>query len=129
MSIKTAFQPARSPELPDGVSIQPRRFEFEDLESVPQYWFANNPLLTHFENAFSIFIPPGERFFIRSVRRYQDRATDPESQKNTRSSREGEMATSFSARRTAGSWVSPPNITWAIRPSCSSTAATSLGCP
>jgi predicted metal-dependent hydrolase len=45
---------------------------------VPQYWFADNPLLTHMENAFSILIPPGELFFIRSVRHYEDRAKDPE---------------------------------------------------
>ena len=67
-----------SSRLPDGVVVQPRRFEFQDLESVPQYWFANNPIVTHMENAFSILIPPGERFFIRSVRHYQDRVKDPE---------------------------------------------------
>ncbi len=58
--------------------IQPRKFEFEDLKSVPQYWFADNPIVTHIENAFSILIPPGERFFIRAVRNYEDQATDPE---------------------------------------------------
>jgi predicted metal-dependent hydrolase len=45
---------------------------------VPQYWFADNPIVTHMENAFSLLIPPGERFFIRSVRNYEDRAADPE---------------------------------------------------
>ena len=74
------FPAARSSRLPDGIVVQPRRFEFRDLESVPQYWFAENPIITHIENAFSILIPPGERFFIRSVRNYEDRATDPESE-------------------------------------------------
>lgn len=68
---------AASGRLPDGVAIQPRRFEFRSLETVPQYWFADNPILTHAENAFSLFIPPGERFFIRSVQRYADRVADP----------------------------------------------------
>lgn len=74
----SAFPVARSSRLPAGVVVQPRKFAFQDLESVPQYWFADNPIITHMENAFSILIPPGERFFIRSVRNYEDRATDPE---------------------------------------------------
>jgi predicted metal-dependent hydrolase len=68
---------AKSSRLPDGVVVQPRRFEFRDLQSVPQHWFAGNPIVTHIENAFSVLIPPGERFFIRSVRHYEHRA-DPE---------------------------------------------------
>jgi predicted metal-dependent hydrolase len=72
------FPAATSSRLPDGVTIQPRRFDWHDLESVPQYWFADNPIITHMENAFSILIPTGERFFIRSVRHYEDRAKDPE---------------------------------------------------
>jgi len=64
--------------LPDGVAIQPRAFAFEKLDEVPQYWFDQNPILTHVENAFSILIPPGERFFIRSVRHFEERASDPE---------------------------------------------------
>jgi len=69
---------AHSERLPDGVTIQPRAFEFRDLDDVPQYWFAGNPVLTHIENTFSMLIPPGERFFIRSVRHFEDRASDPE---------------------------------------------------
>jgi predicted metal-dependent hydrolase len=80
MSITAAFPGVRSSRLPAAVVVQPRKFEFQDLESVPQYWFAGNPIITHMENAFSILIPPGERFFIRSVRNYEDCATDPELQ-------------------------------------------------
>lgn len=65
-------------KLANGVVIQPRKFEFRELESIPQYWFANNPLLTHFNNAFSLMIPPGEIFFIRSVRNYEQATRDPE---------------------------------------------------
>ncbi len=76
--MRRPFPAATSSRLPDGVVVQPRQFEFQDLDSVPQYWFAGNPILTHVENAFSILIPPGECFFIRSVRNYEDRVTDPE---------------------------------------------------
>lgn len=78
MAMQMPFPAATSSHLPDGVTIQPRTFEWHELESVPQYWFAGNPISTHVENAFSILIPPGERFFIRSVRHFEDRATDPE---------------------------------------------------
>jgi predicted metal-dependent hydrolase len=67
-----------SSHLPEGVVIEPRRFEFRELDTMPQHWFADNALITHMENAFSLLIPPGERFFIRSVRNYEDRAGDPE---------------------------------------------------
>ncbi|MGH0037886.1 MAG: metal-dependent hydrolase [Myxococcota bacterium] len=66
------------PTLPEGVGIVPRRFSFRDLDSIPKYWFGGNKIVTHIENAFSILIPPGERFFIRSVRNYADRIDDPE---------------------------------------------------
>ncbi|MBW2384560.1 MAG: metal-dependent hydrolase [Deltaproteobacteria bacterium] len=78
MTMQRPFPAATSSRLPDGVTIQPREFDWHDLESVPQYWFAGNAIISHLENAFSILIPPGERFFIRSVRHYEDRAKDPE---------------------------------------------------
>ena len=64
------------PTLPDGVEIVPRKFVFRDLDSIPKYWFGGNKIITHLENTFSILIPPGERFFIQSVRNYSDRAAD-----------------------------------------------------
>ena len=64
--------------VPTGVNIKPRKFEFRDLDSIPQYWFAGNIYITHLENTFSIMIPPGERFFIRSVRSCAERVEDPE---------------------------------------------------
>ena len=78
MAMQMPFAAAKSSRLPDGITIQPRQFEWHDLEAVPQYWFAENPISTHIENAFSILIPPGERFFIRSVRNFEDRAKDAE---------------------------------------------------
>lgn len=78
MTYTAVHEPARSRSLPEGVSVQPREFSFADLEAIPQYWNMENPVLTHFENAFSIMIPPGERFFIDSVRHYEDRVADDE---------------------------------------------------
>jgi predicted metal-dependent hydrolase len=69
----------RSEQFPDGVYMQPREFSFADVDAIPQYWNMGNPVLTHFENAFSIMIPPGERFFIDSVRHYEGRVHDDES--------------------------------------------------
>ena len=37
-------------------------------------WFAGQSLTTHFLNAYTLLIPEGERFIIRSCRRYLDRA-------------------------------------------------------
>ena len=44
--------PSRSCTLPAGVEIVPRKFEFRDLDSMPQYWFGGNALITHIENSF-----------------------------------------------------------------------------
>jgi len=76
MTSSTAL--AAPPTLPSGVEIVPRRFQFRDLDSIPKYWFGGNKIVTHLENTFSIMIPPGELFFIRSVRNYADRIDDPE---------------------------------------------------
>jgi predicted metal-dependent hydrolase len=78
MSFTEVHEPARSDSFPDGIAMQPREYEFEDLEAIPQYWNLDNPVLTHFENAFSIMIPPGERFFIDSVKAYEGRVRDDE---------------------------------------------------
>ncbi|MEZ5269691.1 MAG: metal-dependent hydrolase [Microthrixaceae bacterium] len=78
MSVTEVDQSARSDNFPEGIAMQPREYSFEDLDAIPKYWNLDNPVLTHFENAFSIMIPPGERFFIDSVRAYEDRVTDDE---------------------------------------------------
>ena len=78
MSVTEVDQSARSDSFPEGIAMQPREYSFEDLDAIPKYWNLDNPVLTHFETAFSIMIPPGERFFIDSVRAYEDRVTDDE---------------------------------------------------
>jgi len=43
----------------------------------PRYWWGGNPLATHLVNGVCLLFPSGERFFIRSVRHYADRITEP----------------------------------------------------
>lgn len=79
MKLKLAFNGVTSKKrLPKGISVQPRRPDVSSLKKLSKLWFGGNPLLTFSENVFSVFIPPGERFFIRSVRHFKDRIQDPE---------------------------------------------------
>ena len=42
-------------------------FPFADAE-VPRWWLYGNPVMTHMANGLNLLFPPGERFFIRSVK-------------------------------------------------------------
>lgn len=57
------------------IPIQPRKVAF-DVSSVPRHWNAGDPVLTRFFDALSVHFPEGERFFIQSVRNYQDQVSD-----------------------------------------------------
>ncbi|MBC7171332.1 MAG: metal-dependent hydrolase, partial [Polyangiaceae bacterium] len=67
---------------PTELTIKPQRMGFEFEDSVPRYWFDDDPVVTHFLNALSICFPDGERFFVDSVRAYRDRIPDEERQKD-----------------------------------------------
>jgi predicted metal-dependent hydrolase len=56
--------------------IHPRTPRF-DFSEVPRHWLASSGLATHIANGANLLFPSGERFFVRSVRRYLDRVTDP----------------------------------------------------
>lgn len=56
--------------------ITPRKMKF-DVSDVPVWWNGGDPVVTRFFDALSVHFPDGERFFIQSVRNYQDRITDP----------------------------------------------------
>ena len=45
---------------------------------MPRRWFARSVLGTHLANGLNLLFPAGERFFVRSVRRYLDRIEDPQ---------------------------------------------------
>ncbi len=51
---------------------------------VPRYWFGDNAVSTHLVNAINLLFPDGERFFVRSVRKYEDRIEDPELRRQIR---------------------------------------------
>ncbi|MGJ3255526.1 MAG: metal-dependent hydrolase [Alcanivorax sp.] len=57
------------------------QFAFSEAEDMPRYWWDNDPARTLLLAALSASFPPGERFFIDSVRHYQDQITDPELKK------------------------------------------------
>jgi predicted metal-dependent hydrolase len=59
--------------------VPTRRISFEDsLRDVPKHFAADGDLiLSHVAAALSAVFPPGEEFFVRSVRRFRDDITDP----------------------------------------------------
>ncbi len=58
-------------------TIKVRRMDFEFSDSTPSCWFDDNPLLTSILSALAVSFPPGERYFIASVRHFLDRVDDP----------------------------------------------------
>lgn len=62
---------------PEGLAIKPRRLSFRFDPRTPRYWYAGDPVVTHFLNVLSHCFPDGERFFVDSVRHYKDRVDDP----------------------------------------------------
>ncbi|PCI41494.1 MAG: hypothetical protein COB51_13970 [Moraxellaceae bacterium] len=52
--------------LPEGVEIVTRQVKLNHLKNKPRYWHHDDPFMSHLINAASIFLPEGERFFIRS---------------------------------------------------------------
>lgn len=57
------------------VPIQHRRTRF-DFSNVPPHWLDGDPFMTRFIDALSVHFPDGERFFMDSVRNYEQRVTD-----------------------------------------------------
>jgi predicted metal-dependent hydrolase len=62
-----------------GRTVPTRRISFEQsLRDVPRHFAADGDLLlSHLAAALSSVFPDGEDFFVRSVRQYRDRITDP----------------------------------------------------
>lgn len=57
------------------------RFGFGQSPDVPKHFAKNDIAFSHAVAFLSAIFPPGEEIFIRSVRRYRDKITDPELQK------------------------------------------------
>lgn len=58
------------------VGIPPRQMTFTLPEASPRYFFGDNATATLFFAMLSGFFPPGEHFFMESVRNFRDRITD-----------------------------------------------------
>jgi hypothetical protein len=63
--------------------IVPRKADLGFPAPVARHW-AGDPVLTRISDALSLLFPPGEAFFIESVRRFQDRIADPELQRQVK---------------------------------------------
>lgn len=61
-----------------GVEIVHRRPDFGDFEGLPKYWAGGVPQASFAVSVFSLVIPEGEKFFIRTVNALRDRVKDPE---------------------------------------------------
>lgn len=62
---------------PDNVKIEARHPHFDVEQDLAELWANGDVFRTVFLNALSILFPEGERFFIQSVRKFQDQITDP----------------------------------------------------
>jgi predicted metal-dependent hydrolase len=65
-------------------TIKVRRFVDTVPENVERFWFKGNPYTTSLLNAFHLVFPPGEEFFIRSVKACDQYIQDPELKKKVR---------------------------------------------
>lgn len=59
------------------MDILPRDLRFGLSENPKRHWFGGNALKTAMMNSMSLFLPEGERFFIRSLKHYARLTDDP----------------------------------------------------
>src|SRR6266481_4368961 len=65
-------------ELPGRRSaIEPRDRTFELGPDLPYHWHSDDGGITHFFNALSLMLPPGERFFMAALRPFLREIEDP----------------------------------------------------
>ena len=65
---------------PEHHAIVPREKLDFGLESddIPRFWFDGNAMKTRTFDALSVIFPPGERYFMTSVRAFRDQVQDPQ---------------------------------------------------
>lgn len=56
-----------------GIKVRNVHFEFKDF---PKHWVLGNPFATHFVNSMHVVFPEGEKFFIRSVKKFEKQVKD-----------------------------------------------------
>lgn len=47
-----------------------------EIKDINQYWFGNNPQLSHFMSSLSVLFEEGEKFFMRSMNQYRLELTE-----------------------------------------------------
>ena len=78
---RAAHQPAADQTIP-AREITTRRVSFRyPEEGLPQHFVNGDLVMSHVTAMLSAMFPNGEDFFVRSVRNYRDRITDPELKK------------------------------------------------
>lgn len=67
--------------MPDGAPRRAKVFPVRKMglsfDDVPRRWFYDSVLVTATANGVNLLFPAGERFFVRSVKHYLPRITDP----------------------------------------------------
>jgi uncharacterized protein len=59
--------------------VRTRRIEFDyPAEGLPRHYVSGDLVMSHVVTVLSSVFPEGEDFFVRTVRNYRDRITDPE---------------------------------------------------
>lgn len=76
MSQAVSFAPKQSALKGEAVGIPPRHMNFKFENSIPRYFYDNNATATTFFAMLSGFFPPGERYFMDSVRHFRERIKD-----------------------------------------------------
>jgi predicted metal-dependent hydrolase len=66
------------------MDIALRRMKFGMSAQVPRYWVQGSKFMTHWFNAMSVIFPEGEKFFIQSVRHFEDAIEDPKLREQVR---------------------------------------------
>ncbi|OHV01586.1 metal-dependent hydrolase [Mycobacterium talmoniae] len=72
-----AASPARSAQVASYPKTRRIRFRFGEDGASGKYFVNDDIVFSHFVAGLSAAFPPGEEAFIRSVRRFADRITDP----------------------------------------------------
>ncbi len=65
--------------ITNGIKVRNVSFAFDQVQ---KHWVLDNPIMTHFVNSMHIVFPDGEKFFIRSVRRFAKEVTDVQLKKD-----------------------------------------------
>jgi predicted metal-dependent hydrolase len=63
---------ATTPRTPADLVIHPRNVTFPPIDTSKRWWNAGDPVATAYFNSLSVTFPPGETFFIRSVRNFRN---------------------------------------------------------